>query len=349
MGLHKFFTLLVVAIGCAFAVQAKETPEMGIVTGPTTGTYYRFGHDIANALKHYGVDMEVKESQGSVENVRRINSTENASLGIVQSDLLGFLKRSDDQASQNLAEHLRVVFPFYKEEIHLFARNEIKSLADLNGKRLVVGAEGSGHWLTSMNILAMTEVKPGDLQRLEPAEGVVAVLQNRADALIFVGGKPVKLFENLEDLSNSDNSKYTGLLKEVHFVPLNDPKLLKEYSATQLTSDDYAFIETPIDTVAVQAVLMSYGFEGEMTPYQKERCGAIGNVGTALREALPHLRKNGHPKWKEVSLQMPENHFWKVDQCVASVFATPKGANALENALLKTIQKNWDGGKQIAP
>src|SRR5690606_26851254 len=73
-------------------VEAAEV--MGIVTGPKTGTYYAFGSDIARLAGKSNLTIEVKESEGSIDNIRRINSAENAALGIVQSDVLGFLARS---------------------------------------------------------------------------------------------------------------------------------------------------------------------------------------------------------------------------------------------------------------
>ena len=66
------------------------------------------------------------------------------------------------------------------------------------------------------------------MQKIPPAEGVVAVLRGEVDAAVFVGGKPVRLFKNLEDLTLPENRKYAGLLKQVHFLALDYPKMLEE-------------------------------------------------------------------------------------------------------------------------
>jgi TRAP-type uncharacterized transport system substrate-binding protein len=60
-----------------------------MVTGSKTGTYIQFGNDIAGVAKTVGLDILVKDSQGSIDNIKRINSKENATFGIVQSDVLG--------------------------------------------------------------------------------------------------------------------------------------------------------------------------------------------------------------------------------------------------------------------
>ncbi len=90
--------------------------SIGIVTGSKTGTYIKFGHAIAKEAKKMGVDIIVKESEGSIANIERLNSRENAGLAIVQSDVLGFLIRSDDPEMKKVAERLRLIFPFYNEE-----------------------------------------------------------------------------------------------------------------------------------------------------------------------------------------------------------------------------------------
>src|SRR5215207_10535143 len=90
---------------------------IGMVTGSGTGTYIQFGQDIAKVAQSAGLDILVKESEGSIDNIRRLVSTENAALGIVQSDVLGFRSRSPDPQVRRIASRLRLVFPFYNEEV----------------------------------------------------------------------------------------------------------------------------------------------------------------------------------------------------------------------------------------
>lgn len=342
-----FLKRLCIAITlCAnlFTISAAvaASSEIGMVTGPQTGTYIRFGHDISRISEPFGVSVNVKESNGSIENIKRINSSENAALGIVQSDLLGFLQRSTDAESKRLAKDLRMIFPFYREEIHLFARTSVTQLADLNGKRVIVGAQGSGHWLTAMNILTMMGISPAQILRLPPAEAVVAVLQNRADAMFFVGGKPVKLFQNLQDLNTMENPEYQQLLKQVHFVPMVEEPLLREYSRSTITPAEYSFLSQATPTVAVTAVLVSHDFSDAKNGYAKKRCDEIGKIGMAIRTSMDQLRRIGHEKWQEVDLDANIGN-WKKDSCVnAAQHASPaEGASPFEHELLKTIEKRW--------
>lgn len=286
---------------------------LGMVTGPETGTYIEIGRDIAAVAKTAGVNVDVKPSDGSIENIKRIRSKENAALGIVQSDVLGFLKRSKSPDTVKTAANLRMVEPLYKEEVHVLVRKDIKRFEDLKGKRVVVGEEGSGNMLTAVNLLALMNIKVADTQKLAPPQGLLAVLDNQADAVIFVGGKPVKLFKNIESLTRPENVKYAYLLKDLHFLPLNDPKMLAEYEPSDITPMDYAFIDETVPTIAVRAILVSYDFSGTGLD-NKQRCAAIGKLARGLNTALPELRKDHHPKWRDVDFSRKLN-LWKRDDC----------------------------------
>lgn len=294
--------------------RAPQPSSVGMVTGPKTGTYIAIGRDIAKVAADNGIRLDVKESDGSIANIKRINSTENAALGIVQSDVLGFLSRSDNPDTVRIASNLRMVLPLYKEEVHVLARKGIKDFSGLKGKRVVVGEEGSGHMLTAVNLLSMMDIKVGDTIRMTAPEGVVAVLQDEADAVIFVGGKPVRLFKNMEELKDKDNAKFAELLNEVHFLPLNEPRMLEEYQAADITPTDYAFVKESVPTIAVTAVLVSFDFSSAVSGEKKERCRMLRRLADSVRTHLDTLKASGHPKWKEVSLT-DDVGIWQKDRC----------------------------------
>ncbi len=303
--------LLATALVCLTGALAQpaRAETLGIVTGPKTGTYYAFGKDIAQAAAKARIRLEVKPSEGSIDNIKRINSTENAALGIVQSDVLGFLSRSQNPESMRMAGNLRLVFPFYNEEVHVLARRTIRSFHELRGKRVAVGEEGSGNMLTATNLFSMMDIEPQETHKISPAQGVVAVLKGDLDAAIFVGGKPVRLFKNLEDLTLPENKKYAAMLSQVHFLPLDHPKMLEEYKPAEITPADYRFVERRVPTIAVQAMLVAFDFSEN-----KSRCKSIASLAKALRKALPALREKAHPKWKEVDLDATTG-IWKKDSC----------------------------------
>ena len=295
----------------AMAADANAQP-VGMVTGSKTGTYIQFGNNIAEIAKTVGLDILVKDSRGSIDNIRRMNSKENAALGIVQSDVLGFLSRSESSEMRQLAGRLRLIFPFYNEEVHLFANKSVQSFGDLQGKRVVVGEEGSGNWLTAINLLQLTGVKPGELLQIAPLPGVTAVLKGEADAMFYVAGKPVSLFTKVGNLINKP--EFAAMLANVHFVPLEDPQMLHEYATARIGPADYEWLEHETPTIAVKAVLMSFDFSGKQSAYFAQRCKQLAVLGQAIRANLDALRQTGHAKWKEVNLEEKVG-IWPLDAC----------------------------------
>ncbi len=326
------------------SLPAQAEGTLGMVTGPKTGTYIAIGQDIAKVAAGAGVKVEVKSSDGSIDNIKRINSKENAMLGIVQSDVLGFLSRSHNPETNRIAANLRMVLPLYKEEVHVLARKSLTQFSDLQGKRVVVGEEGSGNMLTAVNLLSLQDVKVADTLKMAPPEGVVAVLQGEADAVIIVGGKPIRLFKNLEDLGSEANKKFAPLLKEVHFLPVNDPRTLEEYSSAEIGPDDYSFVSETVPTVAVTAVLMTFAFADSGSASAKARCALIGQMANAVRHNVAQLKESGHPKWKEVNLD-GDLAIWQKDRCswneptTPGHIATPKPDAKTSKDLLKIINR----------
>lgn len=298
--------------GTPVGAQTPSEAGMGMVTGSSAGTYIQFGKDMAQVTEPEGLKLWVKESQGSLANIRRLVSRENAALGIVQSDVLGFLTRSEEPAMRRVAGHLRLIFPFYNEEVHLFARKEISQFEDLQGKRVVVGSKGSGNWLTATNLLHLMGVEPGEQLHLDPVAAATAVIVGDADAMFYVAGKPVKLFTNVEQLSQ--NPTYEGFLDKVHLVALDHPKMLEEYVGATFEASDYNWLTQQIPTIAVKAVLVSYDFSPRNSPYFRLRCDQLGKLGTAVRRNIGQLRQQGHPKWKQVNLDQ-QIGIWERDTC----------------------------------
>ncbi len=311
--IKRYLTEALLLLGVLLLISSTAVAEeVGMVTGSQQGTYFKFGQEIADKAKAAGLNITVKESEGSLDNINRMLSKENAAFAIVQSDVLSYLKRSSDPELQAVSKRLRLVFPFYNEEVHLFARKDIKQLQDLQGKKVVLGKEKSGNWLTGSNLLAMAGIKPAEILYLPPPDAVTAVLKGDADAMVYVAGKPVTLFSNLSNLKS--NAQLAALLDQVHFVPLTDQRLLQTYGSSSIGSTDYSWFSGQIPTVAVKAALISFDFSSAKNPYFKQRCEQLATLGQVIYSSIDELRKSGHPKWKEVDLGSQIVN-WQLDSC----------------------------------
>ncbi len=349
MNIRKLVSAFAILATFAAGSNAVAASSIGMVTGSKTGTYIAIGKDMARISEKNGVTINVLDSKGSIDNIRRITSKERVGLAIVQSDVMGFLSRSKNPDSIDIANKLRLVVPFYHEEVHILARKNIGSLAELNGKRVVVGSEGSGSMITSVNLFSILGITPGQMFKIEPPQGVVAVLNGEVDAVVFVGGKPVKMFKNMESISGIKVGPNAGKLDQVHFLPIDDKRLLSEYKPATITQADYSFVEKEVPTVSVTSLLVTFDYTRKNDPYYNEQCQNMAKLVAGLRDNLIDLKSNGHPKWKEVDLTAEVGN-WKRDECTAPVIAsikapagkpgdpTTKQDNALENDLLNVIR-----------
>lgn len=293
---------------------------IGMVTGSQTGTYIRIGKDIAEVASQYDLEILVKKSDGSLHNIKRMASKENAAFGIVQSDVLGFLMRSDSPSAKKTAKRLRMVFPLYNEEVHLFARKDITSLADLEGKRISVGKQGGGSWITATNVMKIAGVKPAEVLNLSKEKAAVSILNGKLDAMFFVVGKPATLFTNMSKFKS--HPVHSKKLEQVHFVPISGEAYLGDYLATSIEPNDYPWVNEPVQGIAVKAMMVSFDFKRKNTPYYRMRCEQLSRLSRAIHEGLDDLKQNGStPKWREVDLDVNFGD-WPIDQCSHEGYTT---------------------------
>ena len=308
----------IVVFGCLLLSTVVLAGPIGMVTGSKTGTYIKFGHDMARVARKEGVEIQVKQSAGSLANIARINSKENAAFGIVQSDVMGFLKR-DTELNKRLARKLRVIFPFYLEEVHVLARKEIKTLRDLDGKRVSVGKDGSGTWLTARNLFDILGVQLKREEHLAAEDAIMKVLSNELDAMFYVAGKPVLAFEPLDRMAHAINDpKAQAAINAVHFVPIAESDVFLEYDSETLTRKEYPWLQKDVPTAAVRAVLVGFDFSNNKSSYYRNRCKQLDIFGRAIRNSLNELKNGGgHEKWNQVDLDR-DVPGWKRDTCSQS-------------------------------
>ncbi len=302
-------TLFVIATGVDAGDSDKET--IGMVTGSKSGTYIKIGRDIANVVKNAGVDVEVKDSKGSLKNILRMASKENAGFGIVQSDILSYLRFSGDADNKKLADRLRLMAPLYKEEVHIFAKKSIQSLADLDGKRVAVGNEGGGSWLTAVTLFDYANIHP-IIEYLSKGDAAQAVLEGELDAMIFVAGKPVTFFTRLGQLK----AHYPTQFERVHFLDIDPDSFTRKlpYVKSSIGPEDYLWLDETVTTAAVKALLVAFDFSKPVNSYYIKRCAQFAKVGEALRNNIDRLKQTGHRKWREVDLYADVGD-WPKDKC----------------------------------
>ena len=280
--------------------------ERSIMTGAPTGTYIQIGRDIAALGKECGQTLNVVESAGSLENFVGVRNRRNTQFGIVQSDVLEYLKtfEANDPDVQQAVRGVRIMFPLYNEEVHVLARKDIADLKGLAGHKIAVGKKDSGTFLTSSLILDILQVKGGERLPLNPDEALPKLLSGEIDAFFYVAGAPAPLFRD----SKIDPAKF-------HLLPITDQPLLATYTPSRIEAGTYSFQDEPLDLIAVKAVLMTYDYDVKRNAYQRDSCKAVADFSSLILGHLDQLAERGHPKWKTVDLTaLPPG--WQVGICV---------------------------------
>ena len=292
-------------LAIVLAMSLAAPPQMGIVTGGATGTYIKIGEDIKKIVEPSRISMQVLESAGSIQNVFDVRRKRGVQLGIVQSDVLDYIRDiSDDHELKAIAAKLAAVYPLYKEEVHVLGDLSLKTLQDLHGKRVAIGPQRSGTYLTAKTIFFQTGITPSQEVFLGGKEALDALRRGEIDAMFYVAGAPATLFS--ESTTADDKFQLLGM----------DDKALDSYLPAVIPSGTYKWQESDVRTVAVKAVLITFSYAGE-------QCQNVAKVAKIIRENKAWLDVNGHPKWREVNLdeRLPK---WPQYECVAATKEQPQ-------------------------
>jgi TRAP transporter TAXI family solute receptor len=302
----RFLLISVLTLAFAIApVAAALAADLGVITGSEKGTYYQFGLNLQALTKTNGINMSVYPSKGSVENIYAVYQRPGVQVGIVQSDVLAFVARvQTDQTLQRIAKKIKMVFPLYNEEVHLLARKGIGAFDDLAGKRVAIGREGSGTYLTTRLLFKVSEVAPREMVTIDTDEALAELKAGRIDAMFFVAGYPVRLLS--EGVTTTD---------DLGLVPITNKDIAEFYPRAAIPANTYAWQPQPVETVAVKAVLVSFD-------YRRTDCETVGRFAQIVSTNLEWLTKNGHAKWKSVNLEFPLKG-WDQYDCVRKYLQKP--------------------------
>lgn len=306
-------TVLMAALGLALSGAGAFAAdfERNIMTGGPQGTYIKIGRDIAALGAECGQTLNVLESAGSLENFIGVRNRRNTQFGIVQSDVLEYLKtfEKNDPEVQKAVKGVRIMFPLYNEEIHVLARTDIASLKDLAGKKVAVGKKDSGTFLTATLIMDILQVKAGERMDINPDAALPKLLSGEIDAFFYVAGAPASLFTG----NTIDKAKF-------HLVPITEAPLLATYTPSRIEVGTYSFQDKPVDLIAVKAVMMTYDYDTKRNAYHRDSCKTVADFSNLIVTGLDKLKTTGHPKWKTVDLTaLPPG--WQVGVCVKAGMA----------------------------
>ena len=201
---------LVLALTCVLAACGSSTTaatKMTMGTGGTSGTYYAFGGVLGQYIKdNAGITVNVVSTDGSKANILGIESG-NYQLGTVQSDVMAYAwEGSRSFEEEGALDSFRVVGGLYAEAVQLVTMDpSITSVADLAGKKVSIGAAGSGVYFNAVDVLNAAGLTEADIQPQYQsfADSADALKDGKIDAAFIVAGAPTPAITELCTTSNA--------------------------------------------------------------------------------------------------------------------------------------------------
>ena len=288
-----------------YGLQAQAGVPYKIVTANATGTYHAIGNDLAKMVApQAGIDLEVVPTSGSAENVKLLRFEPGVKLAIVQADVYqAFVDRGAEKVPEaaRMIRPLRVVLPLYNTEIHYIARADspFNYLHELKEAKINGGVVGSGAAFITHTLYRMMFNGPmpeASATYLSNNEALVKLITDKSvDVAVVAAGQPAPIIANMKP----EAQQYIKLLK---FDPKHPSakEATKIYSPATVRASSYPnLIKEDFTTVSVGAFLVTYDYNTQ---------GTVGNLTRFAHELCRNfsaLQEKGHPKWKEVDLNLP--------------------------------------------
>jgi len=284
--------LLLTGVGPVGAAPLTEANvNKGVVeleTMGANGASVRIGEDLANVIDDGATRRVIPiVGKGSLQNIIDLKALRGIDLAIVQADVLDYARQQN--LFGGIDRSFTYVTKLYNEELHLLARADIKTVADLANQTVNVDVPGAGSGITTRRLFDLLQVA-ATLTNDDQGVAIEKLRKGEIAAVAFVAGKPASLFQGL------DGKDGLHLLS----IPLN-PAITAAFVPTRLTAKDYPGLvppDQPVDTVAVGTVLLAANF-----PVLSERYRNLANFVDAFFTRFQSLTEPGHhPKWREVNL-----------------------------------------------
>ena len=293
--MKKFFALILTLIMALSLVACgnsgeEEPVRMRFVTGGSSGTYFAFGGNIAqHATNNAGIEVLALEGSGSKANCQELQAG-NAELAFCQSDVMAYAYEGTNLfATEGKIDNFSTVAALYMEQVQIVTLDpSIKTVADLKGKRVSIGATGSGVYFNAVDILGAYGMTEADIIPTYQGFGDSAnsLKDGQIDAAFVVSGAPTTAIVEL------------ATTKTTYIVELEDEyitKLLADspyYAKAVIPAGTYNGQTKDATTVAVGAVILVRNDVPEEAVYALT-ADIFDNAASLV---------STHPKYGELSL-----------------------------------------------
>ncbi|GAB6087713.1 TAXI family TRAP transporter solute-binding subunit [Alkaliphilus crotonatoxidans] len=259
----KIFAILLVTALISVAIVGCSSPSSGtktfisIATGGTSGTYYPLGGAVAKIYneKLSDVSANAQATGASVENIGLVAGGE-AELAFVQNDTAYYaFNGTEIYEGKETVSNIKGMAMLYPEVIQIVASKDsgINSVEDLKGKKVAVGAPGSGTEANARQILDVHGLQYSDLGKadfLSFAEAADQIKNKQLDAAFVTAGLPTSAITEVAQTS------------DLVIVPIDSSminqlsSLYPFYAEVTIPAETYRNQEQDVTTAAVMAMLI---------------------------------------------------------------------------------------------
>jgi TRAP transporter TAXI family solute receptor len=307
----KVRTLLAAGAFALASATAHATEFINVLTGGTSGVYYPLGVALTQL---YGKALPaaktaVQATKASAENLNLLQAGRGEVAFTLGDTLNEAWKGNEEAGFKTPLKKLRTIAAIYPNYIHFLASADsgIKSLADLKGKRVSVGAPKSGTELNSRDILKAVGMSYKDLGKVEYlgyAESVELIKNRQLDATLLSSGLGVAAVRDLA----------TAVKIVVIPIPAEVVTKIGEaaYTTGVIPANTYTGQTSDVPTVTVQNFLVTHEGVPADTVYQMTK-SMFENLDTmiASHAAAKAIKKETAAKGSPVPLHPGAEKYYK--------------------------------------
>lgn len=260
-------TLLMTIMALCLAVPVRAAEFINILTGGTSGVYYPLGVALSQIYSKAIPDAKtaVQATKASAENLNLLQAGRGEVAISLGDSLSDAWKGNAEAGFPKPLKKLRTIAALYPNYIHFVANADsgIKSLADIKGKRISVGAPKSGTELNVRAIIAAAGMTYKDFSKVEYlsyAESVELMKNRQLDVTLLSSGLGVAA---LRDLATSQKVNFLTIPADI-VAKMNDPA----FQVGIIPAKTYEGQDNDVSTVSIQNYLVTHDGVSTETVYR---------------------------------------------------------------------------------
>ena len=284
---------LVLCAALIFAAEGQAAKaNLLFASGSVAGTFYPLAGAIAQVWNKKIPDLNVTATAtgGSLENVRLLGS-KSTEIGLAMNDVAfyGYNGLEFFQAKNEKYKNFSAIGNIYPDTVQLFSRKNgpIKNIADLRGKKVVVGMQGSGNEISARQVLGLNGMDYKTRKDINPfylsyAEAADQFKDNHIDACYFVVSFPNAAIQDI------------NVMHPIQFIGFDDEMFAKIkkayplYARVEIPANAYQGLAKPLQTIGVYSSIyvqndLPEDLVYQMTKVLYEESAAIAQANNAGR------------------------------------------------------------------